>query len=53
VKFNRAGVVQVYCHIHANMYAAIVVTSSPWYGKPNADGNFSFTGVPAGHCRPR
>jgi plastocyanin len=31
VKFNREGIVQVYCHIHANMYAAIVVTSSPWY----------------------
>jgi plastocyanin len=51
VKFSRSGIVQVYCHIHANMYAAIVVTSSPWYGKPNADGSFSFTGVPAGHYR--
>src|SRR5271166_739254 len=38
VKFNTAGVVQVYCHIHANMYAAIVVTDSPWFAKPSADG---------------
>ena len=51
VKFNRAGIVQVYCHIHANMYAAIVVTASPWFGKPEADGSFSFKGVPAGHYR--
>lgn len=51
VKFDRAGVVQVYCHIHANMYAAIVVTDSPWYVKPGADGSFSFSNVPAGRYR--
>ncbi|HTC34717.1 MAG TPA: DUF2012 domain-containing protein [Bryobacteraceae bacterium] len=51
VKFNTAGVVQVYCHIHANMYAAIVVTDSPWFAKPSADGSFSFSNVPAGRYR--
>jgi len=51
VKFNHSGIVQVYCHIHANMYAAIVVTSSPWYGRPAGDGTFSWTNVPAGHYR--
>jgi len=51
VKFNNPGVVQVYCHIHANMYAAIVVTASPWFQKPSPDGSFSFTGVPAGSYR--
>ena len=51
VKFSHSGIVQVYCHIHANMYAAIVVTSSPWFGRPAADGTFSWTDVPAGHYR--
>jgi plastocyanin len=51
VKFTNAGIVQVYCHIHANMYAAIVVTDSPWFAKPLADGGFSFSGVPAGRYR--
>jgi hypothetical protein len=41
----------VYCHIHANMYAAIVVTSSPWYVRPAEDGSFSWSNVPAGHYR--
>jgi plastocyanin len=51
VTFNDAGVVQVYCHIHANMYAAIVVTDSPWYAKPGPGGSFSFSNVPAGRYR--
>jgi len=51
VKFNRAGVVQIYCHLHAKMYAVIVVTSSPWYDKASADGTFSFNDVPAGRYR--
>jgi plastocyanin len=51
VKFNNPGVIQVYCHIHANMYAAIVVTASPWFQKPAPDGSFSFSGVPAGRYR--
>jgi len=51
VKFPHPGIVQVYCHIHANMYAAIVVTSSPWYARPSADGSFSWSGVPAGHYK--
>ena len=51
VKFTREGIVQVYCHIHANMYAAIVVTSSRWYGRPSADGSFSWSNIPAGHYR--
>ncbi len=51
VKFDHAGIIQVYCHIHANMYAAIVVTASPWFAKPSHDGSFSFSNVPAGHYR--
>jgi plastocyanin len=51
VKFDHPGVVQVYCHIHPNMYAAIVVTDSRWYGRPGADGQVVLKGVPPGHYR--
>jgi plastocyanin len=51
VKFPRAGIVQVYCHVHPNMYAAIVVTSSHWSGKPARDGTFSWPDVPPGKYR--
>ena len=51
VKFPRAGIIQVYCHVHPNMYAAIVVTPSRWSGKPSKDGGFSWTDVPPGKYR--
>lgn len=48
MKFNEAGIVQVYCHLHSNMYAAIVVVPNQWYARPADDGTFSLTGVPPG-----
>jgi plastocyanin len=51
VKFHREGIVQVYCHIHANMYAAIVITKSPWYTKPGPDGGFAWSNLPGGHYK--
>lgn len=48
VKFERAGVVQVYCHLHAQMNAAILVVPSAWHTKPQKDGSFSLSDIPAG-----
>jgi plastocyanin len=51
ITFPRAGIVQVYCHIHPNMYGAIVVTESRWFGKPTEDGSFAWHDVPPGAYR--
>lgn len=48
VKFDQPGVVQVYCHIHPNMYSAIVITRSPWHVTPGPDGSFGWQDLPAG-----
>ncbi len=48
VEFEGAGIVQVYCHLHSNMYAAIVVVPNKWYTQPAGDGTFHFKNVPAG-----
>jgi hypothetical protein len=48
VKFDRPGVIQVYCHIHREMNAAVVVAPSRWYVRPGKDGRFTMSGVPAG-----
>lgn len=46
--FPRAGIIRVYCNVHANMTAAVVVRDSPYYAQPSGDGSFSIAGVPAG-----
>ncbi len=45
VQFPNPGVVQVYCHIHADMYGVVVVTPTSWSAVPAEDGSFSLTGV--------
>jgi plastocyanin len=48
IRFTRVGIVQVYCHVHPNMYGVVVVTDTPWSGKPSGDGAYSLTEIPAG-----
>jgi plastocyanin len=48
VTFDHAGVVQVYCHLHPQMNAAILVVPNAWYTRPKPDGTFSFSDVPSG-----
>ena len=48
VKFEKAGIVQVFCHIHPDMAAAIVVLPNAFWTRPGKGGSFDFSGVPAG-----
>jgi len=48
VRFTRPGIVRVYCNVHAQMSAIVVVRDSPWYAQPGSDGSFSLPAVPAG-----
>jgi len=48
VTFNRPGIVQVYCHLHSHMNAAILVAPNAWYTRPRSDGIFSLSEVPPG-----
>ena len=50
-KFEDPGVVNVYCNVHPNMSAVIHVMQTPWYTFADANGNFSFSDVPAGKYR--
>jgi plastocyanin len=53
VRFNRPGVVRLFCNIHPTMSAVIVVLNSPWFAVSNAQGNFRIDDVPAGDYRLR
>jgi len=49
--FTRAGLVKVYCHLHSDMSATIVVFDHPYYTVPSTDGSFALDNVPAGRYR--
>ncbi len=46
--FTRAGLVKVYCHIHSQMSASILVFDHPYFTIPRPDGSFTLDGLPAG-----
>jgi plastocyanin len=46
--FQHAGVVRVYCNIHPQMSAVVLVRDNPYFTKAAADGSFTLEGVPAG-----
>ncbi len=48
VRFDRAGLVRVYCNVHAQMSALVLVRDTPWYTQPSSDGSFTLGSVPAG-----
>ncbi len=48
VTFRRPGVVQVFCHIHNDMSAFVLVLDSPAFAVPDADGRYAIPGVPPG-----
>lgn len=48
VIFRAPGVVAVYCRLHSNMAASIVVAPSRWAVRVDKDGIFTLKDVPAG-----
>jgi plastocyanin len=47
-RFEESGLVRVYCNVHHNMVAYILVLSTPYSVSPNAAGEFVLTGLPRG-----
>lgn len=46
--FQHPGVVKVYCNIHPQMSAVVVVRDNPLFTKAAVDGTFTIENVPAG-----
>jgi len=51
VAFKRPGIVRVFCNIHQNMSAVIVVLDTPWFATTTASGKFRIDGPPPGEYR--
>lgn len=46
--FRHPGIVRVYCNIHPQMAAVVVVRDNPYFAQASPDGSFSIEEVPAG-----
>lgn len=51
VRFDKAGVVQVFCHIHSDMSAIILVLKNAHFTVPDKTGSFALEEVPPGKYR--
>jgi plastocyanin len=49
VKFDKPGLVNVYCDIHSHMEAFVLVLTTRAFDQPASDGSFALPAVPAGH----
>jgi plastocyanin len=47
-RFQRPGIVKVFCHIHAQMSALVMVLDHPWFSIPEETGSFTLPDVPTG-----
>src|SRR3984957_4858211 len=52
VSFPKPGIVEVYCHLHPNMAATVMVTPNRWYARPDRSGQFRIHGIPPGQYTP-
>jgi plastocyanin len=50
-RFDRAGVVRIFCNVHYHMVAYVLVLDTPFHTKVDRNGQFSLTDLPAGKGR--
>jgi plastocyanin len=48
VAFPKPGIVDIYCHLHPNMTATVVVTPNRFYARPDRSGHYVIPDVPPG-----
>jgi plastocyanin len=48
ITFDEPGEVRVFCDIHSDMNAVILVLQNPYFTMPREDGRFRLSGVPEG-----
>ncbi|MEM8709845.1 MAG: hypothetical protein AAGG01_02750, partial [Planctomycetota bacterium] len=53
VRFDATGLVKVYCNIHPDMAANVIVLPNPWFAVCSADGSFVLDDVPSGSYKLR
>ncbi len=49
--FDKAGIYTLYCNIHPQMSATVIVRDNPYYAKADPDGSFRIAGLPPGEYK--
>ena len=48
IRFDKPGVVKVFCQIHSHMSATVMVFDHPWFAIPGDQGTFELPAIPPG-----
>ena len=48
IRFDKPGIVKVYCDIHSYMYATIIVLKNPFFAVPDNEGIYRIDNIPPG-----
>lgn len=48
VTFDKPGIVKVFCHLHSDMSAVILVLETPYFAVPDEKGAYAIAGIPPG-----
>jgi len=48
VRFDKPGLIKVFCQIHSHMSASVMVFDHPWFAVPDGEGRFELNDVPPG-----
>lgn len=51
VRFESAGIVKVFCHIHSDMSAVVMILDNPFFVVPDSQGRFRLDGLPPGEYK--
>jgi plastocyanin len=51
VEFDEPGIVRLFCDIHSDMSAVVIVLNTPFYTRPAADGSYRIQNLPPGSHR--
>ncbi|MEQ1573830.1 MAG: carboxypeptidase regulatory-like domain-containing protein [Vicinamibacterales bacterium] len=48
IRFDKPGIVKMFCEIHSHMSATVMVFDHPWFAVPTSEGRFELPAVPPG-----
>ncbi|GAV19687.1 hypothetical protein MMIC_P0638 [Mariprofundus micogutta] len=48
VLFDKTGEVKIFCAVHPNMHAVVLVMDTPWFKRSTGKKEFRFSDIPAG-----